>query len=114
MSEATCKTCPWWHQCNGFPDGTCRAHAPVVIALSRADALPTVILEPHTVWPLTQPDGSCGEHPDRKHPEAGRMHELLERIVDESGQDVIGNYCVSVKTLAEAEELLARMEESDG
>lgn len=66
MSEATCKTCPWWHS----PSEKCRCNPPTVVPTRRTRAQAT-----SSQWteyagsgycPHTAADFWCGEHPDRR------------------------------------------------
>ena len=60
MAEATCSSCPWWVN----PDegwGTCRRFPPSV---------PVPGLDQARVWPETEQEDFCGEHPARQPPRA--------------------------------------------
>jgi hypothetical protein len=66
------------------------------------------------LWPVVNPAKDwCGEHPDRQHLHADELRAMLERVVDEADIDEIGNHCVPSKTLGDAEDLLAMMEDED-
>jgi len=55
MSDAICRTCPWWdEERENSPTGYCKAHPPTAFADGTAD------------WPVTLASSWCGEHPDRK------------------------------------------------
>lgn len=73
MSEATCKTCPWWFStasgCETIKPGQCRRNPPTAqyIAVNHSTNYERVSRwERKTFWPFANHAHWCGEHPDRK------------------------------------------------
>jgi hypothetical protein len=109
MPDPTCKTCPAFYVQTDDNDlmtvHECHKHAPIEGHWSSGHYLAR--------WPEVSPGDWCGEHPDRKYPHADELHAMLFRVVDEAEIDEIGNHCVPTRTLADAEDLLATMEDED-
>jgi hypothetical protein len=62
VSDATCKTCPWWDATrDNAPVGYCKAHPPTTFADGTSD------------WPTILASSWCGEHPDRQQSECERL-----------------------------------------
>ncbi|HZL05668.1 MAG TPA: hypothetical protein VFE45_09670 [Coriobacteriia bacterium] len=70
MSDATCKTCPYWSPYPARDDsefrgdmGDCRRHAPTMVAVRAED--PRDPADFNSLFPYTVADEWCGEHPGR-------------------------------------------------
>jgi hypothetical protein len=66
VSEATCKTCPWWVDAmdKNYGNGTCHKNPPRVfdrLDWGAYDRVPVL----NAYWPQTRPSDWCGKHPDR-------------------------------------------------
>lgn len=66
MSEATCRTCPWWQGVSGAHPGLCRKNAPMVVTEKRVDYQGETWYSPMSIWPNTDELDWCGSHPSRK------------------------------------------------
>ena len=82
MSEATCKTCPFWapylarDEAETTIMGDCRRHAPTIIATQAED--PRDLVDWHSPFPYTESKDWCGDHPGR---EAAAYHaDALDRL----------------------------------
>lgn len=71
MSDATCKTCPYWSPYPARDDsefrdgmGDCRRHAPTMVATRAED--PRDPADFNSLFPYTVADEWCGSHPDRQ------------------------------------------------
>lgn len=68
MSDATCKTCPFWER-ETSPVGQCRKSEPSNqwILVNRSTNYERIHRwEQRSSWPVTRDKDWCGEHPARK------------------------------------------------
>jgi hypothetical protein len=80
-SRPRCPSCPHFHRDNAA-GGHCRRYPPTVLMVPQQTIKGVEIL-PNSVWPPTQNDRFCGEHPDFIR----WFSENRERAVETAGLD---------------------------